>query len=344
LQLAALLECLLKGTSHVEGVLRELVTSALKQLGEALDGVLELHELAGLAGENFGHEEGLRQEALDLTGTRHGELVLFGEIVHTENGNNVLEGSVVLKKLLHTTSGVVVDLADNGWVKHAGGGVEGVDGGVNAKFGEGTGQHSSSVQVSEGGGGRGIGQIVSGHVDGLHGGDGAGLGGGDALLKGTQIGGEGRLVTHSGGDTAEQGGHLGAGLGESEDVVDEEQHILVFLVSEVFGDGETGKADTGAGTWGLVHLTVHKGGLGAGAVNLDDARVDHLVVEIVTLTGAFADTSEDGETTVLFGDVVNQLHDEHSLADTSTAEKTNLASLSVWTQEVNNFDAYIIIN
>ncbi len=47
---------------------------------------------------------------------------------------------------------------------------------------------------------------------------------------------------------------------------------------------------------------------------------------------------------MLLGDVVNQFHDKHSLADTSTAEKTNLASLSVWTQEVNNFDAYIIIN
>jgi len=37
--------------------------------------------------------------------------------------------------------------------------------------------------VSEGGGGSGVSQIVSGHVDGLHGGDGTLLGGGDTLLK-----------------------------------------------------------------------------------------------------------------------------------------------------------------
>ena len=44
-------------------------------------------------------------------------------------------------------------------------------------------------------------------------------------------------------------------LGESENVVNEEQHILSFLVTEIFGDGETGKGDTGTGSWGLVHLS-----------------------------------------------------------------------------------------
>ena len=46
--------------------------------------------------------------------------------------------------------------------------------------------------------------------------------------------------------------------GEPEDVVDEEQHVLTLLVTEVLGDGETGERDTGAGARGLVHLPVHK--------------------------------------------------------------------------------------
>merc|ERR1712046_241283 len=66
----------------------------------------------------------------------------------------------------------------------------------------------------------------------------------------------------------EQGRHLGAGLGESEDVVDEEQHILVLLVSEVLSDGETGETDTGTGTWWLVHLTVHEAALEPGPSTL----------------------------------------------------------------------------
>ena len=44
------------------------------------------------------------------------------------------------------------------------------------------GEYSGSVQMGEGGGGGGIGQVVSGHVDGLHGGDGPLGGGGDTLL------------------------------------------------------------------------------------------------------------------------------------------------------------------
>ena len=52
-------------------------------------------------------------------------------------------------------------------------------------------------------------------------------------------------------------------LGESEDVVDEEQHVLTLLVTEVLGDGETGQGDTGTGARGLVHLAVDKGDLEA---------------------------------------------------------------------------------
>lgn len=48
----------------------------------------------------------------------------------------------------------------------------------------------------------------------LYRGDGAVLGGGDTLLHGTHVCGQCRLVTHSRGDTAQQGGHLRASLGE----------------------------------------------------------------------------------------------------------------------------------
>jgi len=42
-----------------------------------------------------------------------------------------------------------------------------------------------------------------------------------------------RLVGTDGrGDTTKQGGHLGTGLSESENVVDEQQHILTLLITE----------------------------------------------------------------------------------------------------------------
>ena len=77
--------------------------------------------------------------------------------------------------------------------------------------------------------------------------------GGDALLQRAHVGGERRLVADGGRDAAEQRRHFRAGLGEAEDVVDEEEHVLA-LVAEILGDGEAGEADAGAGARRLVHL------------------------------------------------------------------------------------------
>ena len=41
----------------------------------------------------------------------------------------------------------------------------------------------------------------------------------------------------------------------------------------------------------------------------DNASFNHLVVEIVTLSSALSYTGKNGVTSVVHGDVVNQLHD-----------------------------------
>lgn len=79
--------------------------------------------------------------------------------------------------------------------------------------------------------------------------------------------------------------------------------ILAFLVTEVLGDSDTSQGNTGTGSWGLVHLTEHQGDLGL-AIELNDTGLLHFVVQIVTLTGTLADTSEHGVTTVGLGNVV----------------------------------------
>src|SRR5439155_936479 len=52
-----------------------------------------------------------------------------------------------------------------------------------------------------------------------------------------------------------------------------------------------------------------------------------------------AHAGEDREAAVLLGDVVDQLLDEHRLADTGAAEETRLAALRVRLEEVDDFDA-----
>ncbi len=110
-----------------------------------------------------------------------------GEVAQLTNGNDILKRFVGLEDLLCASSDGVVTLilsalcntveylahlANNTRVKHSGLGVKRVDSRVDTKLGNGTGQHSRGVQVGEGGGGSRVGQIISGHVDGLHRGDG----------------------------------------------------------------------------------------------------------------------------------------------------------------------------
>jgi hypothetical protein len=112
---------------------------------------------------------------------------------------------------------------------------------------------------------------------------------------------------------------------------------LALLVSEVLRNRQTGEGDTGTGTRGLVHLAEDQGHLGL-AIKLNDGGLLHFVVQIVTLTGTLTDTSEDGVTTVGLGDVVDELLNKHSLADTGTTEETDLSTTSVRGEKVDDLD------
>merc|ERR1719507_2208561 len=324
--------------NHVESTLGQVIVLAAKDFLESGDGLGNGDELARVVGEHLGDLEGLGQEPLNLPRPRDLDLVLLRQLVHTQDSNDILQGFVILQQLLHVTGNSVVLGSDDVGVHDTGGGVEGVDSGVDATLGNTTGQDSGGVQVRKGGGGGGVSQVISGHVDGLDRCDGSLLGGGDTLLHGTHVSGKSWLVTDSRWDTTEQSGHLGTGLGEPEDVVDEEQHVLALLVTEVLSDSQTGQGNTGTGARGLVHLSVHQGGLGGLVLEGDDTTLNHLVVQIVALPGPLADTSEHRETTVSLGNVVDQLHDKDSLADSSAAEKTDLASLTVGGEQVDNLD------
>ena len=120
-----------------------------------------------MSSENFSDLEGLRQETLDLTGAGDGELVFFGQLIHTQNGNNILERFVILQDLLHATGNVVVVLSDDVGVQHTGGRIQRIDSRVDTQFGNTTGQHRGGVQMGESGSRGRISQIVSRYVDGL---------------------------------------------------------------------------------------------------------------------------------------------------------------------------------
>ena len=133
---------------------------------------------------------------------------------------------------------VVVLLPDDERVEDARRRGQRVDRRVDAQLGDRALEADRRVQVGERRGRRRVGVVVGGHEDRLERGDGALLGGGDALLEGGHLGGEVRLVANRGRHAAEQRGHLGAGLGEPEDVVDEQEDVAALLVAEVLGHRE----------------------------------------------------------------------------------------------------------
>ncbi len=74
-------------------------------------------------------------------------------------------------------------------------------------------------------------------------------------------------------------------------------------------------------------------------VLVDDARLDHLVIEVVAFAGTLADAGEHRQTRVLLGDVVDQLEHVDGLAHAGAAEQADLAALGERHQQVDDLDA-----
>ena len=165
------------------------------------------------------------------------------------------------------------------------------------------------------------------------------LGRGNALLELAHVRGEGRLVADGRGDAPEQGGHLGARLGEAEDVVDEEQDVLTLFVAEVLGHGERRQADARSRPGRLVHLAEHERGLVENGLTVRRLGLHHLVPEVVALAGALANAAENRVARVLLRDVADELENHDGLAHAGAAEQSDLAALRVRCDQVHHLDA-----
>ena len=70
-----------------------------------------------------------------------------------------------------------------------------------------------------------------------------------------------------------------------------------------------------------------------------DLGFDELVIEVVAFAGTLADAGEHRVTAVRLGDVVDQLLNQHGLADAGAAEQADLAALGVGREQVDDLDA-----
>ena len=63
------------------------------------------------------------------------------------------------------------------------------------------------------------------------------------------------------------------------------------------------------------------------------------MIEVVALAGALADAGEHRIAAVRLGDVVDQFHDQHGLADAGAAEQADLAALGIGREQIDDLDA-----
>ena len=228
----------------------------------------------------------LGQEFLNTTRAPNRLLVLIGEFIHSQNCDDVLQVTVALKHALNFTRDGVVFFADDVWVKNRGVGVEWINRRIESEFSQGTCQHDGRIQMRERGRRSRVGQVISRNVHGLNGSDGAFLGRCNAFLKSTHVGRQVRLISHGGRHASEQGRHFGAGLREAENVVDEEENVTPFLITEVLGHRETRESDASASSWRFIHLSEHESGF------IENARLFHFTIQIVAFARTFPHSRE----------------------------------------------------
>src|SRR3989344_484052 len=93
---------------HIEGLLWDRIKFAIEDHLETLHGLLSRHKFSGDTCEGLSDEEWLREELLNLACALHSLLIIFGELFHSKDRDDVLELLVALKNFLHSTRGVVV--------------------------------------------------------------------------------------------------------------------------------------------------------------------------------------------------------------------------------------------
>src|SRR6478736_2662222 len=104
---------------------------------------------------------------VSASGTVDEDLVLFGELVDTEDRDDVLQLLVALEDLLDAHRGGVVVLSDVATVQDPRGRAERVHGRVDAERGDLAGQLGRRVEVGEGRRRGRVGVVVGRHVDRL---------------------------------------------------------------------------------------------------------------------------------------------------------------------------------
>ena len=98
-------------------------------------------------------------------------------------------------------------------------------------------------------------------------------------------------------------------------VIDKQKYVTTFL-TELLSHGQAGQRYAQTVSWWLIHLAINQ------RYFVDNVRVGHLVVEVVTLTSTLTHACKHGITGVLDRDVTDQLHHVYGFTSVSYTHLT----------------------
>merc|ERR1719334_2825198 len=78
-------------TNHVKRDFGEMIVFSGADGVEAGDGVLERDQFTQVTGKHLSDLERLRQKPLHLSGSCDGQFIFFRQLIHTQNGDDVLQ-------------------------------------------------------------------------------------------------------------------------------------------------------------------------------------------------------------------------------------------------------------
>jgi hypothetical protein len=93
--------------------------------------------------------KGLGKETLDLAGPGNSQPVFFGEFVHAEDRDDILQRFIGLEHALDIARHLIVVLADDPRVEQPGSRVERVDRRINTELGDLPRQHGGRVEMGK---------------------------------------------------------------------------------------------------------------------------------------------------------------------------------------------------
>src|SRR3546814_16500418 len=116
----------------------------------------------------------------------------------------------------------------------------------------------------------------------------------------------------------------------------------LFLVAEIFSDGEARQSHASARARRFVHLAIDQRHLGTFADRIavcilgDNARIEKFVIKVVALTSTLTNTRAHGGAAMALRDVVDAFLTAPCLAHPSTTAQTDLADLFTTAQNAHN--------